>query len=82
MKTATVIILCLFLSGCADAVNLRTSFESVGFVHGFWHGIILPFSWLWSLLDETTAIYAVYNSGGWYDFGFISGIILFVGSSR
>ncbi len=64
------------LSGCADAMSLQQAIitEKVGFWHGLWHGIIIPFSWLISLFSDEVAIYAIYNNGGWYDFGFFVGI--------
>ena len=80
MKTKTqyiiVTILCLMLSGCADSVNLNqtAAMPPVGFWYGFWHGTILPFAWFISLFDSDVAIYAVYNNGGWYDFGFMLGV--------
>jgi len=46
----------------------------VGFWYGLWHGFILPFSWAISLFDKDVAIYAIYNSGGWYDFGYLLGV--------
>jgi uncharacterized membrane protein len=44
------------------------------FFSGFWHGIIFPFAFIGSLFDSDIAIYAVNNSGGWYDFGFWLGV--------
>jgi len=66
----------LVLSGCADSMSLEQamSVEEVGFWHGLWHGMIIPFAWLISLFDNGVSIYAIYNNGGWYDFGFIIGI--------
>ena len=74
MKYFPYFFLFLFLSGCADTVNVATNIEPVGFWYGLWHGIILPFSWFVSLFSDSTAIYAIYNNGGWYDFGFILGV--------
>ena len=64
----------IFLTGCANSVSFSEASEmtKVGFFYGFWHGLILPFSWIISLFDDSTAIYAIYNNG-WYDFGFIIG---------
>lgn len=67
------ILLILLLSGCADAVSISQN-PDIGFWYGFWHGIILPFAWLCSLFDNSIAIYAVHNNGGWYNFGFALGI--------
>ena len=69
----------VFLStGCADSVDftLVKEVENVGFLYGFWHGMIAGFAFIISLFDESVSVYAVYNSGGWYDFGFILGIML------
>ena len=79
MKTVFLFILLgliVSLSGCADTVDftLNTSKESVGFWYGLWHGLILPFSFIISLFNDSVSIYAVYNNGGWYDFGFFLGV--------
>ena len=73
----TISILALLtLSGCADTVtpDQIESINPVGFWYGLWHGIIIPYAWIVSLFNEGTAIYATYNNGGWYDFGFVIGI--------
>jgi hypothetical protein len=79
LKPAHLAILCitlLALSGCADSVSLHkaATMHPVGFWHGMWHGMILPFAWVVSLFDSGVAIYATYNNGGWYDFGFVLGV--------
>lgn len=63
------------LSGCADTVSFEQADQltKVGFWYGLWHGMILPFAWIGSLFSDEIAIYAIYNNGGWYDFGFIIG---------
>jgi hypothetical protein len=43
--------------------------------------MIAPFSFLVSLFDDNVAVYAVYNNGGWYNFGFVLGIASLSGSS-
>ena len=54
-----------------------------GFVLGLWHGFIFPVAWLVSLFTDKVAIYAVPNNGGWYDFGYFLGIVVFgVGAKR
>lgn len=66
----------LALSGCAESLSFASAAEHVrvGFWHGLWHGMIAPFAWVVSLFDKDVAIYAIYNNGGWYDFGFMLGI--------
>jgi hypothetical protein len=54
-----------------------------GFWLGLWHGFIFPLAWVVSLFTGSVAIYAVPNSGGWYDFGYFLGIMVFgVGAKR
>jgi len=77
-----LLVLLITLSGCADHVIVSTAREAVGFWHGLWHGFILPISWIISLFDSDTAIYAVYNNGGWYDFGFVLGVGAFASGGR
>ena len=71
------------LSGCADTVSFAeaATTDTVGFWHGIWHGMILPFAWLVSLFDSDVSIYAIYNNGGWYDWGFVIGIGALGGTS-
>ncbi len=76
MKKLTIVLTLLVLTGCADGVSLHyaAGMEQVGFLHGFWHGLIIFFSFIGSLFSDDIAIYAVYNSGGWYDFGYFMGV--------
>ena len=54
-----------------------------GFWLGLWHGLIFPLAWIVSLFAPNIAIYAVPNNGGWYDFGYFLGIVVFgVGARR
>jgi hypothetical protein len=73
---AFILLLCVSLTGCADTMTFiqAAKAEPVGFWYGFWHGTIAPFAWFVSLFSDSTAIYAIYNNGGWYDFGFMLGI--------
>jgi hypothetical protein len=48
-----------------------------GFLFGLWHGFIFPVAWLVSLFTDRVAVYAVPNNGGWYDFGYFLGIVVF-----
>ncbi|RLI63009.1 MAG: hypothetical protein DRO67_06410 [Candidatus Asgardarchaeum californiense] len=75
-RAACLFSLVVLLTGCADTVTCTQAIqmEPVGFWYGLWHGMITPIAWIVSLFDDDTAIYAIYNNGGWYDFGFIWGI--------
>ena len=74
----------LALTGCAatqaaDAVAPAAP----GFWLGLWHGFIFPVAWIVSLFTDRIAIYAVPNNGGWYDFGYFLGIVVFgVGAKK
>ena len=76
MKYLLLVIFTILLTGCADSVSLSEAMitEPVGFLHGLWHGLIFPVSWFLSLFMDEVAVYAIYNNGGWYDFGFFLGI--------
>ena len=82
-KLAICCFVLVWLSGCADTVSygIVENISTVGFWHGLWHGMILPFSWIGSLFSEDISIYAVYNNGGWYDFGFALGTGAILGGS-
>jgi hypothetical protein len=68
------------LSACAatqapDAVAHDAN--TPGFLLGLWHGFIFPVAWIVSLFADKVAVYAVPNNGGWYDFGYFLGIVVF-----
>ncbi len=73
---ALAFIALLVFAGCA-AGNPRWSIEHpAGFWAGLWHGIIMIITFIISLFDKNVKIYEVVNNGGWYDFGFLLGILL------
>jgi hypothetical protein len=77
MKRIYLIVgLLLLLSGCADVVTFEEAakMEAVGFWHGLWHGLTIFFAFIGSLFSDDIAIYAIYNNGGWYDFGYFVGV--------
>lgn len=49
-----------------------------GFLYGLLHGFILLFSFIGSLFTDYE-IYAFPNTGGWYDFGYLLGVMFFFG---
>ena len=68
----------LALTACAatqDAAAIAPA--APGFLLGLWHGFIFPVAWIVSLFAPKVAIYAVPNNGGWYDFGYFLGIVVF-----
>lgn len=65
------------LSACAEQIPSAVQPEAPGFLLGLWHGFIFPVAWMLSLFLRDVAIYAVPNNGGWYDFGYFLGIVVF-----
>jgi hypothetical protein len=78
VKRLALLAAALTLAACAatqagDAVAPAAP----GFLLGLWHGFIFPVAWIVSLFAGKVAIYAVPNNGGWYDFGYFLGIVVF-----
>ena len=73
----------LALSACASQIDagVAPAPGTPGFLWGLWHGFVFPFAWIGSLFDPDIAVYAVPNTGGWYDFGFFLGVTVLGGGS-
>jgi hypothetical protein len=69
----------VLLASCTATQALPTRAGSPGFLLGFWHGFIAPVAFVVSVFSETVRIYAVPNTGVWYDLGFMLGISGFSG---
>ena len=67
----------LALAGCARQSAAAVAAGSPGFLQGLWDGFVFPFAWVVSLFVPEVAVYAVPNNGGWYDFGYFLGIVVF-----
>jgi hypothetical protein len=88
MKTALILVslalLCIILAACAPGSNeLINSANRQGKVSGFWlglwHGIIAPVTFIISLFSKSVQMYEVHNNGGWYNFGFLLGMMIILG---
>ena len=75
LQVAVAAALVLLLASCAAAGNdlAGAGKDLPGFWLGLWHGVISPVTFIVSLFRDDVGIYAVRNSGGWYDFGFLFG---------
>jgi hypothetical protein len=72
------VVAMLALEACAATQTTTAVAPSApGFWLGLWHGFIFPVAWIVSLFTDKVAIYAVPNNGGWYDFGYFLGIVVF-----
>jgi hypothetical protein len=67
----------LLLGACAHQVQSGVAPDAPGFLFGLWHGFIFPVAWVLSLFMPDVAVYAVPNNGGWYDFGYFLGVVVF-----
>jgi hypothetical protein len=88
MKKSLVIVslalIALILTSCAAGPNVMANEpgpegEVAGFWQGLWHGFISFFTFIISLFNDNVSVYEVHNNGGWYNFGFIFGIMMFYG---
>ena len=81
--TIPALALLTLLAACATQAPAAVAPEAPGFLLGVWHGFIFPVAWVASLFVPKIAVYAVPNNGGWYDFGYFLGIVVFgVGAKK
>jgi hypothetical protein len=74
----------LLVSACVPGPNELADLpdgdgEVAGFWQGLWHGIIAPVTFVISLFSESVEMYEVHNSGGWYNFGYLFGLVIILG---
>jgi hypothetical protein len=84
MLLALLAITLAVLSSCAPGPNeLMGSAGATGVVAGFWRGLwngfISPVTFIISLFNRGVQFYDVHNNGGWYNLGFLLGIIVIFG---
>ena len=78
MKKLLALTALLALAACAATQDSAAVAPTApGFWLGLWHGFIFPVAWVISLFTDQVAVYAVPNNGGWYDFGYFLGIVVF-----
>jgi hypothetical protein len=78
MRLLAAPLAALGLAACAATeASTAVAAGAPGFWLGLWHGFIFPVAWIVSLFVKDVAIYAVPNNGGWYDFGYFLGIVVF-----
>jgi len=75
-----IIFFFFFLTSCATQ-PANQSFDPPGFFSGLIHGLLIVFSLLASIFSDVR-IYSFPNSGGWYDFGYVLGILIFFTASN
>lgn len=65
----------LSLASCAAGDEQFTAEAPAGFWVGLWHGIISVVTLIIGIFSDTVKVYETSNTGGWYDFGFLLGVI-------
>ena len=65
----------LMLTACTAGATQFSPETPAGFWYGLWHGVIAVITLVIHLFNESVSVYEVNNSGGWYDFGFLLGVI-------
>ena len=75
---AVLILLVVLFSGCAANHEMYEA-EPAGFWAGLWHGLILLVTFIINLFTDSVGIYEVNNSGAWYNFGFLLGVMMSFG---
>ncbi len=83
---AAVALMLVAVLSCAPGPNeFSDSPDDEGKVAGFWlglwHGFIGLFTFVISLFSDSVHMYEVHNSGNWYNFGFLLGVMIFFGGS-
>jgi len=76
------ISLFFLLTACtAGDVQFAQEDQAAGFWYGIWHGMISFITLIIHVFNDSVAVYEVNNTGGWYDFGFLLGVITVWGGS-
>jgi hypothetical protein len=69
----------LLLAACAAGDPRYSAETPAGFWQGFWHGIISVITLIISLFNDNVEVYERFNNGGWYDVGFLFGVLFLWG---
>ncbi|MGA2765947.1 MAG: hypothetical protein ABSG17_21610 [Spirochaetia bacterium] len=81
---AIIVLALIVLAGCAPGPNDFLNSPSAkgvvaGFWQGLWNGVISPVTFIISLFNHGVQVYEVHNNGGWYNLGFLLGVIIIFG---
>ena len=76
--TCALIVLILTAISCAPG-NVKYEAKPAGFWAGLWHGLICVVTFIIGLFTDKVTMYEVNNSGNWYNFGFILGVMIIFG---
>ena len=65
----------LVLAACTAGDPQFTEQSPAGFFYGLWHGVIAVITLIIHVFNENVLVYETNNIGGWYDLGFLMGVI-------
>lgn len=73
-----LIVVCVVFGLSPTNVSLEQAIkiEKVGFWHGLLHGLIFTTSFIISIFDKNVTMYAIYNTGIFYNLGFFLGVTI------
>ncbi len=80
LSLSVIIVFLLLLSSCAAGNSQFTQEAPAGFWYGLWHGIISFITLIIHIFSDNVFVYETNNTGGWYDFGFLLGVVGIWGS--
>ena len=75
LKMLVLVPLLMLLTSCAAGDEQFTPDNLAGFWFGIWHGVIAFISLIIHLFNDSVTVYETNNTGGWYDFGFLLGVV-------
>ena len=80
----SLVLTVCFAAGCAAGPNVFKNSPGpngvvAGFWLGLWHGFILPFAFIVSLINDKVTVYELHNNGTWYNLGFLFGTAIIWG---
>lgn len=80
MSVISLFLVLIFLLSvsCAPG-NSRFVENSAGFWSGLWHGLICWITFIISLFTDSVHMYEINNTGNWYNFGFLIGVMIIFG---
>ena len=64
----------LLLTACHPGHERYSVEDPAGFVWGLWHGAIALLTLIGSIFTDNVTIYESYNTGFWYNLGFLLGV--------
>ena len=73
VRLGLILMLMTIVAGCTFAGLPTSTLSPPGFFHGFWHGLLAPWTLILRWFLEIK-MYAIPNSGWFYDFGFLLGV--------